>query len=431
MKKILITIALAAASVGAFAQGRVTLTNDPESLYTLAINPYYCLPPDAPLAGQPIPIGGPLPSGVVLEVGLYGGTTSTSLTLQTNVLLNPTGGGGGPGDGQPPVTHVHIDSAGMFGYFPGARVYFQVFVWDSAYATPQEATAGGSYEGQNNMFQMTPGTNLPYLNIETGDSTTWTAVGDESPLYVGAPAPTNGPPHIGSQPQSITVPASSITTFSVLAGGAVPLSFQWSKDALTLSDGQGISGALTPTLTLSNVTAADAGGYRVVVTNSYGSTNSAVATLTVFSASGGVVTNCTEAALRAAMAGGGVVTFACDGTITLAATITNVTDTVLDGSGHQMTISGGGSVQVFSVARNLTLIHLTISNGRTSDGANGSSFTNITGGSAEPGGGIYNASTLTRLRGFEGGERENAPKSRPRPKRSSLQGPSWPALRKR
>jgi len=38
---------------------------------------------------------------------------------------------------------------------------------------------------------------------------------------------------------------------------------------------------------------------------------------------------------------------------------------------------------------------------------------------------------LARLRGFEGGERENAPKSRPRPKRSSLQGPSWPALRKR
>jgi len=41
------------------------------------------------------------------------------------------------------------------------------------------------------------------------------------------------------------------------------------------------------------------------------------------------------------------------------------------------------------------------------------------------------AGMLARLRGFEGGERENAPKSRPRPKRSSLQGPSWPALRKR
>src|ERR1039458_7126575 len=55
---------------------------------------------------------------------------------------------------------------------------------------------------------------------------------------------------------------------------------------------------------------------------------------------GGVVTNCTETALRAAMAGGGVVTFACDGTITLASTITNENDTALDGSGHNVTISG-------------------------------------------------------------------------------------------
>ena len=51
---------------------------------------------------------------------------------------------------------------------------------------------------------------------------------------------------------------------------------------------------------------------------------------------GGVVTNCTEADLRAAMAGGGMVTFACDGTITLASTITNVSNTTLDGSGRQV-----------------------------------------------------------------------------------------------
>src|ERR1017187_10527875 len=61
----------------------------------------------------------------------------------------------------------------------------------------------------------------------------------------------------------------------------------------------------------------------------------------------GTVTSCTECSLRAAMAGGGTVTFTCDGTITLARTITNALDTVLDGSGHQITISGGNSVRVF------------------------------------------------------------------------------------
>jgi hypothetical protein len=113
---------------------------------------------------------------------------------------------------------------------------------------------------------------------------------------------------------------------------------------------------------------------------------------------GGVVTTCTEAALRAAMAGGGTVTFACDGTITLASTITNVSDTTLDGSGHKVTLSGGGSVRVLYVATSLTLIHLTISNGRTSDGTNGTWFypaTSTDGGPGVPGGGIYNATTLT------------------------------------
>jgi hypothetical protein len=86
---------------------------------------------------------------------------------------------------------------------------------------------------------------------------------------------------------------------------------------------------------------------------------------------GGVVTNCTEANLRAAMAGGGVVTFACDGKITLASTITNATDIVVDGTGHQVTISGGNTVRVFWVGANatLTLVNLTVANGAVCGGA--------------------------------------------------------------
>jgi hypothetical protein len=80
---------------------------------------------------------------------------------------------------------------------------------------------------------------------------------------------------------------------------------------------------------------------------------------------GGVVTNCTEVALRAAMVGGGLVTFACDGTITLASSISNSLDTVLDGSGHAVAISGNSAVRVFYVNSNvsLTLINLTVTGG--------------------------------------------------------------------
>ena len=86
---------------------------------------------------------------------------------------------------------------------------------------------------------------------------------------------------------------------------------------------------------------------------------------------GGVVTNCTEADLRAAMAGGGVVTFACDGTILLANTITNLSDTRLEGSGHQVTISGNQAVRVFYVTTNvsLTVVNITIANGTSLGGS--------------------------------------------------------------
>ena len=85
----------------------------------------------------------------------------------------------------------------------------------------------------------------------------------------------------------------------------------------------------------------------------------------------GVVTNCTEGALRAAMAGGGTVTFACDGTITLASTITNTQDTVLEASGRQVTLSGDSAVRVFWVGAGatLTLVNLTIANGGGDSGA--------------------------------------------------------------
>ena len=131
---------------------------------------------------------------------------------------------------------------------------------------------------------------------------------------------------------------------------------------------------------------------------------------------GGVVTTCTEAALRAAMAGGGTVTFACDGTITLGRTITNVVDTLLDGSGHDVAISGGGSVQVFWVSTNVsfTIHNLAIVNGLSTNGGGGGVFnaggtlnaTNcafvgnsasgppVFAGSPSFGGAIYNAGAL-------------------------------------
>ena len=88
----------------------------------------------------------------------------------------------------------------------------------------------------------------------------------------------------------------------------------------------------------------------------------------VFSA---VVTNCTEADLRAAMAGEERSCLACDGAITLANTIPVARNTVLDGGGHAITVSGSNLVRIFYVATNVSfsIINLTIASGFCTNGA--------------------------------------------------------------
>jgi hypothetical protein len=93
----------------------------------------------------------------------------------------------------------------------------------------------------------------------------------------------------------------------------------------------------------------------------------------------GVVTSCTEANLRAAMSGGGTVTFACDGTIPLLNfppnrhpyPISVTSNTMLDGTGHHITISGTNTVEgIFYVNNNVTLVlvNLTLANGFSTNG---------------------------------------------------------------
>ncbi|HEX4645466.1 MAG TPA: immunoglobulin domain-containing protein, partial [Verrucomicrobiae bacterium] len=89
------------------------------------------------------------------------------------------------------------------------------------------------------------------------------------------------PPGITAQPQSQAVLANSNAVFTVTASGSLPLMYQWSFKGINLTNSAHVSGATGTTLTISNVTAADAGNYKVVVTNTHGSATSVVAVLTV------------------------------------------------------------------------------------------------------------------------------------------------------
>ena len=91
----------------------------------------------------------------------------------------------------------------------------------------------------------------------------------------------NGFPVVTNQPLSLTVNSGSPATFSVAVSSQTPFGCQWQEDGVNLSDGWNISGSQSTTLTLATTSLSDAGNYRVIITNAFGSTTSTVASLTV------------------------------------------------------------------------------------------------------------------------------------------------------
>jgi hypothetical protein len=89
------------------------------------------------------------------------------------------------------------------------------------------------------------------------------------------------PPTIVTQPSNQTVTAGSPVSFSVTASGSAPLTYQWRFN------GTNISGATAPSFGKSSAQPSDDGNYDVIVANSFGTVDSATATLTV-TAPGGV-----------------------------------------------------------------------------------------------------------------------------------------------
>jgi hypothetical protein len=83
------------------------------------------------------------------------------------------------------------------------------------------------------------------------------------------------PPTIINAPASVTTNAGTTVVFTVTAGGTAPLSYQW------LSNSTNLNGAISQTLSLTNVQPSQAGNYSVVLSNAQGMATSAVAVLTV------------------------------------------------------------------------------------------------------------------------------------------------------
>jgi glucose/arabinose dehydrogenase len=116
--------------------------------------------------------------------------------------------------------------------------------------------------GAQNYLKVAPDGNIYYFSISQNSL--------YKIIYSGSSAPA-----ITDQPDDLTVSQGQNASFSVSASGENPLSYQWKKS------GVNVPGGNAATLNFTNVQAADAGTYSVVVSNSHGTVTSDPASLAV------------------------------------------------------------------------------------------------------------------------------------------------------
>ena len=97
----------------------------------------------------------------------------------------------------------------------------------------------------------------------------------------GAATSSNAALSVVLSPRSQTNYVSSTATFTTTAFSPESLNYQWQRSGTNLVNGGTFSGATNSTLTIANVTDADAASYRAVVRNASGSVTTSNAVLTV------------------------------------------------------------------------------------------------------------------------------------------------------
>jgi hypothetical protein len=132
-------------------------------------------------------------------------------------------------------------------------------------------------------YTISPNTNNTGMTFSVTFSNSWglTITSAVTTLTVLAPVP----PIVVTQPQDILrYPGAPLCAFSVVADGARPITYQWKRVV------GGVTNVLTDqtnaTLAFTNLSSGAAGQYLVTMSNPFGSTDSAIATLTAITPTG-------------------------------------------------------------------------------------------------------------------------------------------------
>ena len=147
------------------------------------------------------------------------------------------------------------------------------------------------------------------LGITTGpDGNLYYLARNGSALFKLVYTSANSVPVITTQPVSQAVVPGTKVDFTVAAAGTAPFSYQWQKN------GANLSGATGSTYSIASATAADAGQYRAVVTNSAGTATSSAATLTVTDPNTAPTARILTPAEGTSYAGGTIIRFSAEAT---------------------------------------------------------------------------------------------------------------------
>jgi len=204
------------------------------------------------------------PSGSGVVIGGTGGSAYRDGPVGSAQFARPTG--------------VAVDAAGNVFVAEGGDNVIRVISSDGSVGTLAGGfNQAGYVNGIGSAVRFSTGASSlavdPAGNLYTADPNFNSANND---LRIGFSHTPSGPaPLIAIQPVSQSVGAGDSVNLEVIAGGAVPLSYQWTVN------GVAIAGATDALLTLSAVQTTDAGTYAVTVTNGSGIVTSSPAVLSV------------------------------------------------------------------------------------------------------------------------------------------------------
>ena len=157
----------------------------------------------------------------------------------------------------------------------GSSVYFTVKVTGDATV---------SYNWQQNGINLNDGSNISgsqtdsliIKSVSSANIGSYTCyISNSCPsnaISTGANLSLNNPLVISQQPQNTTECTSGNSYFKVKVNGSAPISYQWKKNNTALTDGSNITGSLTDSLSIKDVSTSDSASYSCTISNPCGST---------------------------------------------------------------------------------------------------------------------------------------------------------------